>query len=158
MKVAQAFSVLNRLSIGQCILEALVVKAVDLYCDTVHNYIDFDRNIIRKGAVSANEGERLVIPMNMRDGVLLCTGKGNADWNYSAPHGAGRVLARGEAKRKLDLDEFEKEMTGIYSTSVNRATLDESPMAYKSTEIIMEHIGDTVHIDQIVKPILNIKA
>lgn len=158
MKIAQRFAELNRDAIGKSILNALGVAGDKLLCDTIHNYIDFEKNIIRKGAVSANEGERLVIPMNMRDGVLLCTGKGNPDWNYSAPHGAGRVLARGEAKRKLDLKEFEKEMDGIFSTSVNSGTLDESPMAYKDMATIIRYIGETVELNQIVKPILNIKA
>lgn len=127
-------------------------------CDTVHNYIDIDQDIIRKGAVSAKEGEMLVIPMNMRDGVLLCMGKGNADWNYSAPHGAGRVLARNKAKKELSMDSFKEQMNGIYSTSVCFETLDEAPDAYKNMQTIIDAIGDTVEIIDIVKPILNIKA
>lgn len=157
MKVAQEFASLNRVLMGQMIVDALGIKSQTV-CDAVHNYIDFERSIIRKGAVRAEAGEVLVIPMNMRDGVLLCTGKGNEDWNYSAPHGAGRVLARNEAKRKLDLSEFEREMEGVFSTSVCASTLDESPMAYKNMQTIIDCIGDTVDVREVIKPLLNIKA
>lgn len=157
MITTQIFAAQNREVIIRNILSALDVEG-ECICDTVHNYIDFDRNIIRKGAVRAEANETLVIPMNMRDGVLLCRGKGNPDWNYSAPHGAGRVLARGQAKRQLDMKEFEQQMSGIYSPSVCWSTLDESPMAYKDMQTIIDCIGDTVMVEKIIKPILNIKA
>ena len=114
--------------------------------------------ILRKGAVSAKEGEVLLIPINMRDGSLICTGKGNQDWNCSAPHGAGRLLSRGEARATLTLSEFKKQMEGIYSTSVSRDTIDESPMAYKTMDDIVSNIGDTADIEDIIKPIYNFKA
>ena len=126
--------------------------------ETVHNYIDTDRMILRKGAVSAKKGEMLLIPMNMRDGSLLCRGKGNPDWNYSAPHGAGRIMSRMEAFKSLDIHEFEREMHGVYSTSVCEETIDESPMAYKPIESIVENIGDTVDILKVMKPVYNFKA
>lgn len=157
MITAQIFAAQNRAAIIHSIMSALDAEG-EYVCDTVHNYIDFDRNIIRKGAVRAEADETLVIPMNMRDGVLLCRGKGNPDWNYSAPHGAGRVLARGQAKRQLDMEEFEQQMAGIYSSSVCPSTLDESPMAYKDMQTIIDCIGDTVEVIQTIKPILNIKA
>lgn len=160
MYTAQLFADTNRAAIADSIRCALDIldKPFDVVCDTKHNYIDHSRNIIRKGAVSAEKGQLLVIPMNMRDGVLLCAGKGNADWNYSAPHGAGRVLSRAKAKQQLAMSEFEKEMHGIYSTSVCESTLDESPMAYKDMQTIIDCIVDTVEIKKIIKPILNIKA
>lgn len=160
MKIAQQFAFLNRFTILSEIKEALNLT-MDFRCDlfdTVHNYIDFNRNIIRKGAISAEAGELLAIPMNMRDGVLICIGKGNEDWNYSAPHGAGRVLSRSAAKSVVNIDYFKDAMKGIYSTSVNKDTLDESPFAYKKMETIVECINDTVEIIDIVKPTLNIKA
>ena len=157
MMTAQSFASLNRATIVSEISSCLNIKT-EYVCDTIHNYIDFGRNIIRKGAVSAEAGETLVIPMNMSDGVLLCRGKGNPDWNYSAPHGAGRVLARGQAKRQLDMEEFEHRMAGIYSTSVCPSTLDESPMAYKNMQTIIDCIGETVKVEKVIKPILNIKA
>ena len=126
--------------------------------ETVHNYIDTDRMILRKGAVSAEPGEKLLIPMNMRDGSFICIGKGNPDWNYSAPHGAGRMMSRVEAKRKIDISEFEESMNGIYTTSVSEGTIDESPMAYKPMESIIENIGDTVDILKVIKPVYNFKA
>lgn len=157
MTIAQWFASLNRSTIVNEIMSSLDIHA-EYVCDTVHNYIDFGRRIIRKGAVKAEFGETLVIPMNMSDGVLLCRGKGNPDWNYSAPHGAGRVLARGQAKRQLDMEEFERKMAGIYSTSVCPSTLDESPMAYKNMQTIIDCIGETVKVEKVIKPILNIKA
>lgn len=125
---------------------------------TIHNYIDTEAMILRKGAVSAKAGERLLIPMNMRDGSLLCTGLGNEEWNCSAPHGAGRLMSRREAFDSFTLGEFEKSMEGIYSTSVTRDTLDESPMVYKPMEEIIQGTKDTVTIDRIIKPIYNFKA
>ena len=128
------------------------------YFETIHNYINFEDNILRKGAVSARLGEKLLIPMNMRDGSLVCTGKGNDDWNESAPHGAGRLMSRREAKELIDLKDFEDSMQGIYSTTVNQSTLDESPMAYKPMDSIVNNIKDTVEIINIIKSIYNFKA
>lgn len=125
---------------------------------TVHNYLDTENMILRKGAVSAQKGEKILIPINMRDGSLICIGKGNPDWNYSAPHGAGRLMSRSEAKELFTVEEYEQEMKGIYSTSVGRGTIDESPMAYKSMEDITENIGDTAEIIQVIRPVYNFKA
>jgi len=124
----------------------------------VHNYIDMERMILRKGAVSANQNERLIIPLNMRDGALICTGQGNPDWNFSAPHGAGRICSRTDAKYAYSVDEFQKQMEGIYTTTANEGSIDECPMAYKSPDGIIALIGDTVQIDRIIKPIYNFKA
>lgn len=128
------------------------------YFETVHNYIEHDTNMVRKGAISAKKGELLLIPINMRDGCIIGTGKGNPDWNMSAPHGAGRVMSRSKAKESVSLEEFEKSMEGIYTTSVNLSTIDESPMAYKPIDEIMENIKDTVNIEKVIKPIYNFKA
>ena len=125
--------------------------------ESVHNYIS-DDNIIRKGSISAEEGERCIIPLNMRDGSLLCTGKGNPDWNRSAPHGAGRVMSRSQAYKTITMADFEASMQGIYSESINDFTRDESPMVYKPAEDIIANIGDTVRIDAIIRPIFNFKA
>ena len=125
---------------------------------TVHNYIDLDHMIIRKGAVSAMEGERLLIPINMRDGSLLCIGKGNSDWNFSAPHGAGRIMSRAEAKRTITEQAYRESMNGIYSSTVNLSTIDEAPMAYKRIEDIVDNIEPTVTVNAILKPIYNFKA
>lgn len=126
--------------------------------ETVHNYVDTDAKIIRKGAIRALAGEKVIIPINMRDGSLICTGKGIDDWNNSAPHGAGRILSRSQANEVVDLDEFKKTMEGIYTTSVSRHTLDESPFVYKSMDEIKENVLETVTIDKIIKPIYNCKA
>lgn len=125
---------------------------------TIHNYIDTESMILRKGAVSAREGETLIIPMNMRDGSLICRGKGNEDWNFSAPHDAGRIMSRGKAKELVSIEDFQKSMEGIFSTSVNQSTIDESPIAYKPMQEIIDNIGDTVEIVDIVKPVYNFKA
>jgi len=127
---------------------------------TVHNYIETDVNpmILRKGAVSAKDGEKLLIPMNMRDGSLICIGKGNPDWNFSAPHGAGRIMSRSEAKHRLILSDFKKQMDGIYTTTVSNSTIDEAPMAYKPMEEIIKHIGGTVEIYRTITPVYNFKA
>lgn len=128
------------------------------YFQTIHNYISFEDNIVRKGAISAKKGERVLIPMNMRDGCIIGIGKGNEDWNESAPHGAGRIMSRAEAKENIKLEDFENSMEGIYTTSVNEETIDESPFAYKSMQEIIDCIGDTVEIEKIIKPIYNFKA
>ena len=125
---------------------------------TVHNYIETDEMILRKGAVSAKAGEKLLIPINMRDGSLVCEGLGNPNWNFYAPHGAGRLMSRSKAFKTLSLDAFKEQMTGIYSTSVHKGTLDESPMAYKGKDHIVQHIAPTARIVNIVKPVYNFKA
>ena len=157
MKIVQEYAMLNRQAMMDEIIKNMGLHVRDCFT-TVHNYIDTNKMILRKGAVSAQMGETLLIPINMRDGSLICTGKGNPDWNCSAPHGAGRVLSRGEAKATLTLSEFKKQMEGIYSTSVSRDTIDESPMAYKSIDDIVSNIGDTVDINDIIKPVYNFKA
>lgn len=157
MKIVQEYAKWNRLAISDDIRTFMGWGIEDDF-ETIHNYIDTDRMILRKGAVSAEIGEKLLIPMNMRDGSLICIGKGNPDWNYSAPHGAGRMMSRAEAKRKIDISEFEESMNGIYTTSVSEGTIDESPMAYKPMESIIENIGDTVDILKVIKPVYNFKA
>jgi RNA-splicing ligase RtcB len=157
MIVAQYYAEVNRSVIASKILEILNAK-VDEKVESVHNYLDFDDNIIRKGAISSYEGQKLIIPWNMRDGLIIGKGKSNPDWNYSAPHGAGRVLSRSAAKRSIELDDFKGQMEGIYSTSVCSSTLDEAPDAYKDYQVIKNAIGPTVEILHTVKPILNIKA
>ncbi len=157
MKIAQEYAMLNRQAMMDVIVKGLGVHVVDRFT-TVHNYIDTDHGILRKGAVSAQEGERLLIPINMRDGSLICTGKGNEDWNCSAPHGAGRLLSRSEAKTSFTVSEYKKQMEGIYTTSVGRSTLDECPMAYKRIEDIVDNIGPTAEIQSIIRPIYNFKA
>lgn len=125
---------------------------------TIHNYVDTDEMILRKGAVSAKKGKRLLIPLNMRDGSLICTGKGNADWNESAPHGAGRLISRAKAFATLSMEEFKREMSGIYSTSICKQTLDESPMAYKGIDDILDNITPTVSVVKRILPVYNFKA
>jgi len=153
----QEYAALNRAKIADIIFENTNIKPVDRI-ETIHNYVDFKRMILRKGAVSAEKGEQLLIPMNMRDGSLLCVGKGNEDWNYSAPHGAGRLMSRKKAKQVLDMSEFEKQMENVYSTSVVKGTLDEAPNAYKPMKEIINQIKDTVDIVDILKPIYNFKS
>lgn len=128
------------------------------YFHTIHNYISFEDNIIRKGAISARKGEKVLIPMNMRDGCIIGIGKGNDDWNQSAPHGAGRIMSRIKAKRTLDFDTYKESMKNIYTTSVNENTIDEAPFVYKPMQEIIDCIGDTVEIIKIIKPIYNFKA
>ena len=142
---------------AEIILEKAGLKEIERF-ETIHNYIDFDRMILRKGAVSAEKGEVLLIPINMRDGSLLCVGKGNENWNYSAPHGAGRVMSRNQAKRELNMDDFKNTMKNVYSTSVGTRTLDEAPGAYKPIEEIKSTIGDTAEIISVIKPLYNFKA
>ncbi|MDD6098300.1 MAG: RtcB family protein [Oscillospiraceae bacterium] len=157
MKLVQKFAEINRQAMMTEIIKGMGLHITESFT-TIHNYIDTDSMILRKGAVSAQKGERLLIPVNMKDGSLLCTGKGNADWNYSAPHGAGRLMSRSEAKESFTVSEYKKQMKGIYTTSVNSGTLDECPMAYKSIEDIVNNIGDTVEINDNIKPIYNFKA
>ena len=125
---------------------------------TIHNYIDFEDNIVRKGAIRANKGERVIIPINMRDGSIIAIGKGNDDWNNSAPHGAGRIMSRNKARELLKMEEFKETMKNVYSTSVVEETIDEAPFAYKPMQEIIENIQDTVEIEKIIKPIYNFKA
>lgn len=158
METTQIWADLNRYAIIEVILTNLGISKVKKQFQTIHNYIDVDNKILRKGAVSAKEGEILIIPMNMRDGSLICRGKGNADWNYSAPHGAGRLMSRGKAKANLTIEAFREAMTGIYTTSVGQSTLDEAPMAYKPFKEILSNIGDTVEVLEHVKPVYNFKA
>lgn len=157
MYTAQAYASVNRYTILHLILRAMNWKCGEVI-ETVHNYINPQDNIIRKGAVSAHEGEKLIIPMNMADGILLCRGKGNKDWNCSAPHGAGRLFSRTAAREQLSMDEFKQRMTNVYSTSVCPETLDESPMAYKPTEEIRSLIEPTVEVLDVIKPVINLKA
>ena len=128
------------------------------YFQCIHNYINFEDNIVRKGSISARRGERVIIPMNMRDGCIIGIGKGNEDWNYSAPHGAGRIMSRNVARQVLNIEDYEKSMNGIYTTSVNEQTIDEAPMVYKPMEEILEYIKETVDVEKIIKPIYNFKA
>lgn len=160
MRIMQHFAQLNRKAMIDVISIGLHLKKdeiVDQFT-TIHNYIDTENMILRKGAVSAQKGEKLLIPINMRDGSLVCIGKGNEDWNCSAPHGAGRVMSRMKAKRELSLEEFKAEMSGIYSTTVSKETLDEAPMAYKTMDDIVANIGPTADIVNVIKPIYNFKA
>lgn len=157
MRLCQKWAILNRKLISILLLKFLPDTEVESEFESVHNYIS-DDNIIRKGSISAANGERCIIPLNMRDGSLICTGKGNPGWNFSAPHGAGRVLSRTQAYEKITMEDFQTSMQGIYSESVNDFTRDESPMAYKPAEEIIANIGETVTIDTIIRPIFNFKA
>ena len=157
MRLTQAHAEVNRVTIIRQIIKNMKLHVVDEF-STIHNYIDCDNMILRKGSVSAQAGERLIIPMNMRDGSLICVGKGNSDWNYSAPHGAGRIMSRSQAKDRVSMTEFKESMRGIYSTSVCSSTIDESPMVYKPMQEIITNIQDTVEILDIIKPIYNFKA
>ena len=157
MAIVQRYADINRKTMAANILRASRLTEADSFT-TIHNYIDIKNGILRKGAISARAGERILIPINMRDGSLLCTGKGNADWNFSAPHGAGRLLSRRRAKETIALADFEKSMEGIYSSTVGRSTIDEAPMAYKPMDEIIENIQDTVTIDAVLKPVYNFKA
>ncbi|MFT4146806.1 MAG: RtcB family protein [Mobilitalea sp.] len=157
MRLVQRFALLNRKAMMEEIIKGLKLKVEDEFT-TIHNYIDTETMILRKGAVSAKKGETLLIPINMRDGSLICVGKGNEDWNNSAPHGAGRLMSRIKAKNTFTVSEFKKQMDGIYTTSVNKDTLDECPMAYKRMEDIVNNISDTAEIKKVIKPIYNFKA
>ncbi len=159
VEICQAFARRNREIMAGVILERLGLTAYDSF-HTIHNYIDTDEMILRKGAIAAHKGERVLIPINMRDGSVLAIGKGNPEWNYSAPHGAGRLMSRSKAKDELSLVEFEKVMreAGVYTTSVNEFTLDEAPMAYKSIDDIIDVIREAVDVVDIMKPVYNFKA
>lgn len=157
VEICQQFAKRNRELIAEIILDRCNLTATDAF-HTIHNYIDTGEMILRKGAIAAHKDEKVLIPINMRDGSVLAVGKGNAEWNYSAPHGAGRVMSRNKAKQVLSLDEYKKAMEGIYTTSVNEETLDEAPMAYKSLNDIIDVIEETVDVIEVIKPIYNFKA
>ena len=157
MRIVQHFATLNRKAMMDVILEGMGLTVVEQFT-TIHNYIDTDLMILRKGSVSAQAGEKLLIPINMRDGSLICMGRGNAEWNYSAPHGAGRLMSRRDAFSKLSLEEYQKEMAGIFTTCVSQDTLDESPMAYKNMDEIISQIGPTAQILERIHPVYNFKA
>ena len=160
MKICQEYAVMNRRIIADRILANLLGLGLDTFhfFQTIHNYIDHESNIIRKGAVSAKSGEQLLIPINMRDGSLLCIGKGTPEWNCSAPHGAGRLFSRGAARQNFTVEAYAKEMNGIYTTSVSEDTLDECPMAYKPMESIVANVEPTVEIVKVIRPVYNFKA
>jgi RNA-splicing ligase RtcB len=160
MKITQYFALINRKAMMSIIMKGLKIPMDTEFeqFSTIHNYIDTDAMVLRKGAVSAKKGEKLIIPVNMRDGSIICEGRGNPDWNYSAPHGAGRIMSRKKAFALLKMEDYEKAMTGIYSTSVNKETLDESPMAYKDINDIIANISPTANILKIIKPVYNYKA
>jgi len=157
MAIIQRYADLNRKAIVRELEKRMKFKIVEQFT-TIHNYIDLDSMILRKGAISAQKGERMLIPMNMRDGSLICIGKGNEDWNCSAPHGAGRLMSRTAAKERITLTQYEKAMKGIYSSTVNRSTIDEAPFAYKPMDEIIANIGDTADIVKAIKPLYNFKA
>jgi RNA-splicing ligase RtcB len=160
MKITQYFALINRKAMMQNILKGLSIESEGQFehFSTIHNYIDTESMILRKGAVSAKHGEKLIVPINMRDGSIICEGLGNPDWNYSSPHGAGRIMSRKKAFITLKLEDYKKEMEGVYSTSVNEQTIDESPMAYKTIDNIVANIGQTARVLTIIKPIYNFKA
>ena len=157
MRITQRFAVLNRKAMVDVILEKMGLHVAEQFT-TIHNYIDTDHMILRKGSVSARAGEKLLIPINMRDGSLICIGRGNEEWNCSAPHGAGRLMSRTKAVATLSMDQYRQEMQGIYTTSVAESTLDESPMAYKPMEEIVQQIGPTAEIVCRIVPVYNFKA
>lgn len=157
MKICQEFAKLNRYIIAKRICEYMGWNLND-YFESVHNYISFDDNIVRKGAISAKKGEKVIIPINMRDGCIIGVGKENDDWNNSAPHGAGRVISRAEAMKVVDMNEYQESMKNIYTTSVNESTKDEAPSVYKPIKEILENIVPTVDVLKIIKPVYNFKA
>ncbi len=157
VEICQVFARRSREKMAEIILERTRMNGCDAF-HTIHNYIDTDEMILRKGAIAAHKGERVLIPINMKDGSILAIGKGNPEWNYSAPHGAGRIMSRTKAKNELNLDEYKQAMKGIYTTSANENTLDEAPMAYKSQESIIDVIRESVDIIDVMKPIYNFKA
>lgn len=157
MELCQEFARRNRELIAKILLGKAGISYSEAF-HTTHNYIDVEELIIRKGAIAAHKDEKVLIPINMRDGSVLAVGKGNADWNFSAPHGAGRIMSRSEAKEQLNMDEYKNSMAGIYTTSISEGTLDESPQAYKSLDDIIDVIGDTVDIIDVMKPVYNFKA
>lgn len=158
MRICQSYASINRAEIAKTILKEYGIYCNQNYFETIHNYINFEDNIVRKGAIRADKNERVIIPINMRDGSIIAIGKGNEDWNNSAPHGAGRIMSRMQAQKTFQLDEFIKSMEGIYTTSVVEETIDEAPFVYKPMQEIIDNIKDTVEIKRIIKPIYNFKA
>lgn len=157
VEICQRFAKRNREMIAEILMEKSGLIGTDKF-HTIHNYIDTEEMILRKGAIAAHAGEKVLIPINMRDGSVLAIGKGNPEWNYSAPHGAGRVMSRTKAKNSLSMEEYKETMSGVYTTSVNEATLDEAPMAYKRLEDIIDVIKESVEVIDVMKPIYNFKA
>lgn len=157
VEICQRFARRSRERMAEIIIERTKMTRTEAF-HTIHNYIDVNEMILRKGAIAAHSGEKVLIPINMRDGSVLAVGKGNVEWNNSAPHGAGRIMSRTKAKQSIDLEEYKASMQGIYSTSVNADTLDEAPMAYKSLADIIDVIRDSVEIIDIMKPVYNFKA
>ena len=157
VEICQRFAKRNREKMAEILLERTGLKGVEAF-HTIHNYIDTDEMILRKGAIAAHEGEKVLIPINMRDGSVLAVGKGNPEWNFSAPHGAGRVMSRSRARETLSMEEYQRTMQGIYTTSVNEKTLDEAPMAYKSLDDIIDAVKESVNVKEVLKPIYNFKA
>ena len=157
VEICQAFARRSREKMAEIILERTGMAGSDAF-HTIHNYIDTEEMILRKGSIAAHKGEKVLIPINMRDGSVLAIGKGNPEWNYSAPHGAGRLMSRRAAREQLDMKEYRETMKGIYTTSVNASTLDEAPMAYKSLEDIIDVIRESVDVIEVLKPIYNFKA
>jgi len=157
MMIIQQYAAWNRKAIMDELIQRIGLSVIQQFT-TIHNYIDTKNMILRKGAISARKGERVIIPVNMRDGSIIAIGKGNPEWNYSAPHGAGRLMSRTKAKQIINLHDFKESMQGIYSTTVNKSTLDEAPMAYKPMEEIIANTQDSIHIEKIIKPIYNFKA
>lgn len=158
MRICQEYASSNRCYIARAILLNMGMQIYQKHFETIHNYISFEDNIVRKGAISAKKGEKVLIPINMRDGSIIAIGKGNEDWNNSAPHGAGRIMSRMKAKETFKLDDFKESMKGIYTTSVVEETIDEAPFVYKTMQEIIDNIQDTVEIQKIIKPIYNFKA
>ena len=157
MNSAVEYASKSRINMGEAIIDTLGLTVIDSFT-TIHNYIDVKAGVLRKGAVSAQKDEKILVPINMKDGSLLCIGKGNDEWNYTAPHGSGRIVKRSDVREQFTLEEYRKEMEGIFSTSVGESTLDESPMAYRRIEEILEAIEPTAEVSDILKPLYNFKA
>lgn len=157
MEICQRFARRSREKMAEILLERTGMTALSAF-HTVHNYIDMQERILRKGAIAAHKDEPVLIPINMRDGSVLARGKGNPEWNFSAPHGAGRLMSRAKARETLDIEAYKQSMEGVYTTSVNASTLDEAPMAYKSLDAIIDDIRDAVDIIEVLKPVYNFKA
>lgn len=157
VEICQIFARRNRERMAEIFLDQTGMTNLEAF-HTIHNYIDTQEMILRKGAIAAHRAEKVLIPINMRDGSILALGKGNAEWNYSAPHGAGRIMSRAQARASLDLKDYEASMQGIYTTSVNKKTIDEAPMAYKSLEDILDVVRESVEVIDIMKPVYNFKA
>ena len=157
VEICQRFAKRNRERMAEIILERTGMTGTEAF-HTIHNYIDTREMILRKGAIAAHAGEKVLIPINMRDGSVIAAGRGNPEWNYSAPHGAGRLMSRSKAKETLDMNAYRAAMQGIYTTSVNEKTLDEAPMAYKSLDDIIDVIQESVDVIDIMKPVYNFKA